>query len=63
MTTLYWVDENFKVHIEVEGTVSEELKAVLGELDGVRGGPEGNRGEYVPVRPEHSAELKEAANA
>ena len=61
MTTLYWVDQDDRVHIE-SATLTPEQKAALGGLDGIRGGPPDNRGEWVPVTPEHSAELKKRAD-
>lgn len=65
MTTLYWQagpEDDNRVYIEFEGEITDpKIKAALGDLDGLRGGPEDNRGEYVPVRPEHSAELRAAA--
>ena len=62
MTTLFWIDDKDKVHIEFEGTVGDDIKKVLGDADGVRGGPENDRGVYVPLRPEHAAELRERAS-
>ena len=68
MTTLYWVEwhddtRTETVHIEFEGDVQDpQVKAALGGLDGVRGGPENDRGVYVPLRPEHAAELRERAS-
>lgn len=61
MTTLYWQAEDGRVYIE-SATLTDEQKAILGKLDGLRGGPPDNRGEWVPVRPEHAAELKARAN-
>lgn len=68
MTTLFWRsganDPNDRgdgrVIIEEEDAVlTPELKKRLGKLDGLRGGPDGARGEYDPIRPEHSQALRE----
>ena len=67
MATLYWHEPDAqgfggRVIIEGEGVIpSPELKALIGDADGLRGGPSDNRGTYVPITPEHSAELRKAA--